>query len=124
MLCSIGAKGMYLHLLLHMSRHDGNLVDNDGSPMELERIFRLYGLGTSEGFSECHRYIDELMSHNIIEKSRNGVMFCRRMVEDAALSKKRMKSGRLGGQASSKSNVDGKDNGDVQIPQDRPVHAR
>lgn len=116
---SFEERGVWFEMMLLMfeSAERGKLVFGSGNPMPEDAVARSLGL-------DRQRYVQilrKLLDYGVASKDeKTGIIFCRRMVRDAELSKKRAECGKLGGnpnllnQKSSKreakSNQNGKQN--------------
>jgi len=93
-LCSLAAQGLWLRMmyLMHDSERYGYLCVN-GKPFTDEAVAR--GCGTT--VDQYLTLLKELDDMAIPSRTEQGVIYCRRMVRDASISKSRSKAGRKGG---------------------------
>ncbi len=116
---SFEERGVWFEMMLLMfeSAERGKLVFGTGTPMPEDAVARSLGL-------DRQRYVQilrKLLDYGVASKDeKTGIVFCRRMVRDAELSKKRAECGKLGGNPNllnqnsskreAKSNQNGKQN--------------
>lgn len=116
---SFEERGVWFEMMLLMfeSAERGKLVFGSGTPMPEDAVARSLGL-------DRQRYVQilrKLLDYGVASKDeKTGIIFCRRMVRDAELSKKRAECGKLGGNPNllnqnsskreAKSNQNGKQN--------------
>ena len=116
---SFEERGVWFEMMLLMfeSAERGKLVFGSGTPMPEDAVARSLGL-------DRQRYVQilrKLLDYGVASKDeKTGIVFCRRMVRDAELSKKRAECGKLGGNPNllnqnsskreAKSNQNGKQN--------------
>lgn len=116
---SFEERGVWFEMMLLMfeSAERGKLVFGSGTPMSEDAVARSLGL-------DRQRYVQilrKLLDYGVASKDeKTGIIFCRRMVRDAELSKKRAECGKLGGnpnllnqnssKCEAKSNQNGKQN--------------
>ena len=116
---SFEERGVWFEMMLLMfeSAERGKLVFGSGTPMPEDAVARSLGL-------DRQRYVQilrKLLDYGVASKDeKTGIIFCRRMVRDAELSKKRAECGKLGGnpdllnqnssKREAKSNQNGKQN--------------
>lgn len=116
---SFEERGVWFEMMLLMfeSAERGKLVFGSGTPMPEDAVARSLGL-------DRQRYVQilrKLLDYGVASKDeKTGIIFCRRMVRDAELSKKRAECGKLGGnpnllnqnssKCEAKSNQNGKQN--------------
>lgn len=116
---SFEERGVWFEMMLLMfeSAERGKLVFGTGTPMPEDAVARSLGL-------DRQRYVQilrKLLDYGVASKDeKTGIIFCRRMVRDAELSKKRAECGKLGGNPNllnqnsskreAKSNQNGKQN--------------
>ena len=93
---SFEERGVWFEMMLLMfeSAERGKLVFGSGTPMPEDAVARSLGL-------DRQRYVQilrKLLDYGVASKDeKTGIIFCRRMVRDAELSKKRAECGKLGG---------------------------
>ena len=93
---SFEERGVWFEMMLLMfeSAERGKLVFGSGNPMPEDAVARSLGL-------DRQRYVQilrKLLDYGVASKDeKTGIIFCRRMVRDAELSKKRAECGKLGG---------------------------
>ena len=89
-------RGVWLELLLLMfeSSRRGKLIFPNGTPITEDAVARMLGLD-KQRYSSIQRKLLEYGVASI--EPETGVLYCRRMVRDAELSKKRAEAGKLGG---------------------------
>lgn len=116
---SFEERGVWFEMMLLMfeSAERGKLVFGSGTPMPEDAVARSLGL-------DRQRYVQilrKLLDYGVASKDeKTGIIFCRRMVRDAELSKKRAECGKRGGNPNllnqnsskreAKSNQNGKQN--------------
>lgn len=116
---SFEERGVWFEMMLLMfeSAERGKLVFGSGTPMPEDAVARSLGL-------DRQRYVQilrKLLDYGVASKDeKTGIIFCRRMVRDAELSRKRAECGKLGGNPNllnqnsskreAKSNQNGKQN--------------
>lgn len=116
---SFEERGVWFEMMLLMfeSAERGKLVFGSGNPMPEDAVARSLGL-------DRQRYVQilrKLLDYGVASKDeKTGIIYCRRMVRDAELSKKRAECGKLGGnpkllnqnssKREAKSNQNGKQN--------------
>lgn len=116
---SFEERGVWFEMMLLMfeSAERGKLVFGSGTPMPEDAVARSLGL-------DRQRYVQilrKLLDYGVASKDeKTGIIYCRRMVRDAELSKKRAECGKLGGNPNllnqnsskreAKSNQNGKQN--------------
>ena len=116
---SFEERGVWFEMMLLMfeSAERGKLVFGSGNPMPEDAVARSLGL-------DRQRYVQilrKLLDYGVASKDeKTGIIYCRRMVRDAELSKKRAECGKLGGNPNllnqnsskreAKSNQNGKQN--------------
>jgi hypothetical protein len=93
-LCSPETRGLWIDILclMHMSDERGYLTIK-GEILDEKTIQKTLGF-PSKKFHFCFQ---ELTRFEIIKKDERGRFFCKRMVDNEAISKKRRASGKLGG---------------------------
>lgn len=93
---SFEERGVWFEMMLLMfeSAERGKLVFGTGTPMPEDAVARSLGL-------DRQRYVQilrKLLDYGVASKEEEtGIIYCRRMVRDAELSKKRAECGKLGG---------------------------
>lgn len=93
---SFEERGVWFEMMLLMfeSAERGKLVFGSGTPMPEDAVARSLGL-------DRQRYVQilrKLLDYGVASKEEEtGIIFCRRMVRDAELSRKRAECGKLGG---------------------------
>ena len=116
---SFEERGVWFEMMLLMfeSAERGKLVFGSGTPMPEDAVARSLGL-------DRQRYVQilrKLLDYGVASKDeKTGIIYCRRMVRDAELSRKRAECGKLGGNPNllnqnsskreAKSNQNGKQN--------------
>ncbi len=116
---SFEERGVWFEMMLLMfeSAERGKLVFGSGTPMPEDAVARSLGL-------DRQRYVQilrKLLDYGVASKEEEtGIIYCRRMVRDAELSRKRAECGKLGGNPNllnqnsskreAKSNQNGKQN--------------
>lgn len=95
--CSVAAQGLWLRILMvmHDSERKGYLCTN-GLPTPSEQVARRCGLSQEQYES----LFAELEQAGVPRRTNDGVVFNRRMVEDARLSSERSRVGTIGGKQS------------------------
>lgn len=103
-MCSLAAQGLWVRLLciMHKSHRRGFLCQANGEPLSLEQTARLAGCSTEE----AGRLVQELL-HSGAASAERGVLYSRRMLREADISRKRSISGRLGGNPALKQKLKG-----------------
>jgi len=112
--CSAGARGLWIDLisLAHEAMPYGHVLIN-GKPPDAAIIARIVGLDVSE----VEMLLMELGQNGVFSRTREGVVFCRKMVRMEKKSVFSRKIGKLGGNPSlSKSTT----NSGVVNPTDNP----
>ncbi len=93
---SFEERGVWFEMMLLMfeSAERGKLVFGTGTPMPEDAVARSLGL-------DRQRYVKilrKLLDYGVASKEEEtGIIYCRRMVRDAELSRKRAECGKLGG---------------------------
>lgn len=116
---SFEERGVWFEMMLLMfeSAERGKLVFGSGTPIPEDAVARSLGL-------DRQRYVQilrKLLDYGVASKEEEtGIIYCRRMVKDAELSRKRAECGKLGGNPNllnqnsskreAKSNQNGKQN--------------
>ncbi len=97
--CTLAAQGLWLRMLFvaHDSTRYGYLESN-GSPMQPETIARRCGCD----LAQYETLLSELVCAGVPSKTDNGILYSRRMVNDASLRLVRAKAGRKGGKQTAK----------------------
>ena len=81
------------------NRERGYLSIN-GKKMTDEQLANLLGFCyTSDGAKECHRHISILENSSLFSRDKDGIIYCRRIVEEENLRKMRAKAGKTGMQS-------------------------
>jgi len=90
---SLAAQGFWVRLwaLMHKSEVKGYLQIN-GKAATPEQISRVTGVPVHE----VKKYLKELGEAGVYSKTKNGIIYCRRMVRDTGISQDAVKSGRRG----------------------------
>jgi hypothetical protein len=100
-LCSFAAQGLWMRMLCIAAQHEPiGYVAVGGHALDAPSIARMTG-GTEP---EVSLLLRELESTGVFSRDRKGVIYSRRMIKDAELSKKRAKAGSLGGRANTGKN--------------------
>lgn len=91
---SLEARGLWIELmcLMHHGTPYGHLTIN-GIPIEDKNIWKL----VAGSPNETKRSLKELEEHNVFSRDSKGIIFCRRMVRDAADRELNRQSGATGG---------------------------
>jgi len=92
--CSLGAQGLLVSLmcLMHQSDRYGYLLINGINPpnKDVSHLLRLH-------HKTYQASLIELLLYGVLCKDENGVIFCKRMVEDERIREIRSIAGKLGG---------------------------
>lgn len=92
--CSLESQGLLINLmcLMHQAIPYGHLIINGSMPADKEvaRLLRLH-------HKTYHTRLKELLLYGALRQSENGVIFCKRMVEDEQLRTIRREAGKMGG---------------------------
>ena len=112
-------RGIWFELMLMMfeSPERGKLIFRTGTPIPEDAVARALGLDKQK----VNQILSKLLEYGVASKEEDtGIIYCRRMVRDAELSKKRAECGKLGGnpkllnqnssKREAKSNQNGKQN--------------
>lgn len=93
-MCSLAARGLWMEMLalMHRSERYGHLLVNGNVPTDTQ-------LAVLAGAPADHvsRHIEELESAGVFSRSATGVIYSRRMTEDARKVRTAQKNGKLGG---------------------------
>ena len=120
-------RGIWFELMLMMfeSPERGKLVFRTGTPIPEDAIARALGLDKQK----VNQILSKLLDYGVASKEEDtGVIYCRRMVRDAKLSKMRAECGKLGGnpnllnQNSSKTEAKRKQNTTKPESKIQPLH--
>lgn len=96
-LCSLAAHGLWMRLLAIAARSpEHGIVQIGDQPSTLETVLPFIARGTAETVETVRALIDELLTSGTASLDRKGRLYCRRMVRDKALTKKRSESGKKG----------------------------
>ena len=92
--CSLEAQGLLVNLmcLMHQANPYGYLIINGSVPShkEVARLLRLH-------HKTYHTRLKELILYGALRQGENGVIYCKRMVEDEYLRIVRREAGKMGG---------------------------
>lgn len=101
---SLAAKGLWIEMLclMHESDRRGYLQSN-GKPIAQDRLARMTG-SSSEEVSQC---LEELENSGVFSRTKNGVIYSRRMKRDEETRQKSIINGRLGGNPALKDTPEG-----------------
>ena len=104
---SLASKGLWMDMLclMHESDRRGYLQRN-GKPITQDQLARMAGC-SSEEVSQC---LEELESSGVFSRTKNGIIFSRRMKKDEEKRRKAIEYGRLGGNPALTGLVKGHDN--------------
>lgn len=96
-LCSLAARGLWMHLLclMHKSDRRGYLQQANGQPCTTEQIARSAGCSADE----AAHLLRELIDSGAASATEHGVIFNRRMVHDERVRLAHSKAGQKGGKA-------------------------
>jgi hypothetical protein len=96
-LCSIAARGLWIEMIAIMHTCDpyGHLTQN-GAPMPVNVLAFLIRVD----LSECQLLLEQLEKANVFSRTKEGIIFSRRMLRDRHLRNVRSESGRQGGLSS------------------------
>ena len=89
-------RGIWFELMLMMfeSPERGKLIFRTGTPIPEDAVARALGLDKQK----VNQILSKLLEYGVASKEEDtGIIYCRRMVRDAELSKKRAECGKLGG---------------------------
>lgn len=89
-------RGIWFELMLMMfeSPERGKLIFRTGTPIPEDAVARALGLDKQK----VNQILSKLLEYGVASKEEDtGIIYCRRMVRDAELSKKRAEAGKLGG---------------------------
>lgn len=89
-------RGVWFELLLIMFEASprGKLTFSNGTPMPECAVASMLGLDNQK----YNQILSKLLKYGVASKEEDtGIIYCRRMVRDAELSKKRVEAGKLGG---------------------------
>lgn len=104
-LCSLAAHGLWMRLLAIAARSpEHGIVQIGDQPSTLETVLPFIARGTAETVETVRALIDELLTSGTASLDRKGRIYCRRMVRDAGLSKKRSESGKKGAEVTNGNN--------------------
>lgn len=93
-LCSLAAQGLWMHMLSVMARSKNKGYLLDGEKQMESKMLAKKARSTTE---ETIRFLEELENHNVYSITSDGIIYNRRMVREASLSKIRSDVGKLGG---------------------------
>jgi len=92
--CSLDAQGLLINLmcLMHQANPYGYLIINGSKPSDKEvaRLLRLH-------HKTYQARLKELILYGALKQGENGIIFCKRMVEDEYLRTIRREAGKMGG---------------------------
>lgn len=89
-------RGIWFELMLMMfeSPERGKLIFRTGTPIPEDAVARALGLDKQK----VNQILSKLLEYGVASKEEEtGIIYCRRMVRDAELSKKRAEVGKMGG---------------------------
>lgn len=89
-------RGIWFELMLMMfeSPERGKLIFRTGTPIPEDAVARALGLDKQK----VNQILSKLLEYGVASKEEDtGIIYCRRMVRDAELSKKRAEAGKMGG---------------------------
>ena len=89
-------RGIWFELMLMMfeSPERGKLIFRTGTPIPEDAVARALGLDKQK----VNQILSKLLEYGVASKEEEtGIIYCRRMVRDAELSKKRADAGKMGG---------------------------
>ena len=89
-------RGVWFELMLLMfeSPERGKLIFRTGTPIPEDAVARALGLDKQK----VNQILSKLLAYGVASKEEDtGIIYCRRMVRDAELSKKRAEAGKMGG---------------------------
>jgi len=94
-MCSLEARGFWFECLciMHNAKRRGYLESAQGLALTSDQTACL--IGTFKG--DVKRCLQELFDHEVYSVDEKGVIYCRRMVKDAAKSEKCSNAGKKGG---------------------------
>lgn len=77
---SLSARGLWIDMicLMHESARRGYLQHDNGNPVTAEQLFRIVGCSNDEGL----RLLKELEDCGAFVRTRQGMIYSRRMMED------------------------------------------
>ena len=93
-LCSLAAQGLWMHMLSVMARSKNKGYLLDGEKQMESKMLAKKARSTTE---ETIRFLEELENHNVYSRTSDGIIYNRRMVREASLSKIHSDVGKLGG---------------------------
>lgn len=101
-LCSLAARGLWLELLIIMFLGEKRgYLSLSGKQMSSRELASL----VADSPARIERLLAELEGRKVFSRDENGVIYCRRMVQDIEKSKQKAEAGRLGGLAKAKQNL-------------------
>ncbi len=93
-LCSMTAQGLLVNLicLMHQSEVYGKLLINGSRPAHklVIKLLRMH-------YKTFNKALDELILCGVLKIDEDGVIYCKRMIDDNRLRETRRESGKLGG---------------------------
>ena len=103
-LCSLASQGLWMQMLSIMARskNKGYLLDGENQ-METKMLAKK----ARSTVEEIGPLLQDLRDHNVFSETPDGMIYNRRMVRDAKLSKVRQESGKKGGRPKSKRKANG-----------------
>lgn len=106
--CSVGARGCWIEMIciMHQAEPYGHLQIN-GKAVDFQTLSRM--IGASE--RETKKWISELETAGVFQRTPEGAIFSKRMVKDEATRRARAAGGKLGGNPK----LTGKDNPKVAL---------
>jgi len=92
--CSMAAQGLFITLMCYMHQSDryGYLLVNGAKP-DRKQMMKLTRMNP-KSFTHA---LSELLGSGVIKEDENGVLYCRRMIEDQRLREIRKEAGSKGG---------------------------
>lgn len=102
-LCSLSSQGLWMRMLCVAAEADPTgYVTVNGRPLGVTDIARLAGVTETE----CESLLSELDRNGVFSRTRNGVIYSRRMVRDMKTAKKNRENGKKGGNPSLRNNTE------------------
>lgn len=96
--CSLQAQGLLVNLmcLMHQSDKYGYLLINGINPPP-KVLLKLLRFDPEKPQKRFQKWLQELIEWGVLQKTDEGVYFCKRMVKDEALRQVRRRAGKKGG---------------------------
>ena len=107
-LCSIGARGLWIEMLMLM--HEGEPYGHltiQGRPIDPEMLARLIGVDTAP----ARKMLRELEFNGVFSRTPEGLIFSRRMVRDEDARERRAEGGKAGAEHGNKGGSHGSKGG-------------